>query len=94
MAEQVFMIALSPTMEEGSILKWRKKVGDAVKMDEILCDVETDKASMEYLSSQEGTLLAITRDVGSSAKVGEMIAVIGEAGEDPTPLLGTPAAAP
>jgi pyruvate dehydrogenase E2 component (dihydrolipoamide acetyltransferase) len=94
MAEQVFMIALSPTMEEGSILKWRKKVGDTVKMDEILCDVETDKASMEYLSSQEGTLLAIVRDVGTSAKVGEVIAVIGEAGEDPTPLLGTPATSP
>ena len=94
MAEQVFMIALSPTMEEGSILKWRKKVGDTVKMDEILCDVETDKASMEYLSSQEGTLLAIARDVGSSAKVGEVIAVIGEAGEDPAPLLASAAVPP
>ncbi len=94
MAEKVFMIALSPTMEEGAILKWRKKVGDAVKMDEILCDVETDKASMEYLSSQEGVLLAIVKDVGSSAKVGDTIAVIGEAGEDPTPLLGAAPAVP
>ena len=87
MAEKVFMIALSPTMEEGAILKWRKKVGDPVKMDDILCDVETDKASMEYLSSQEGVLLAIVKDVGASAKVGDTIAVIGEAGEDPTALI-------
>ncbi len=99
MAEKVFMIALSPTMEEGAILKWRKKVGDAVKMDDILCDVETDKASMEYVSSQEGVILAIVKEVGASAKVGDTIAVIGEAGEDPTPLIAesapsTPKAAP
>ncbi|NNM53309.1 MAG: 2-oxo acid dehydrogenase subunit E2 [Spirochaetales bacterium] len=87
MAEKVFMIALSPTMEEGAILKWQKKVGDAVKMDDILCEVETDKASMEYVSSQEGVLLAIVKDVGASAKVGDTIAVIGEAGEDPAPLI-------
>ncbi len=96
MAEKVFMIALSPTMEEGAILKWRKKVGDAVKMDDILCDVETDKASMEYVSSQEGVLLAIVKDVGASAKVGDTIAVIGEAGEDPAPLIAesAPSATP
>jgi pyruvate dehydrogenase E2 component (dihydrolipoamide acetyltransferase) len=87
MAEQVFMIALSPTMEEGTILSWKKKVGDRVKMDEALCEVETDKASMEYLSSQEGTLLAIVKDVGTSAKVADMIAVIGEPGEDISALL-------
>ncbi len=94
MAEKVFMIALSPTMEEGSILSWKKKVGDAVKMDEPLCEVETDKASMEYLSSQEGTLLAIVKDVGTSAKVGDIIAVIGEPGEDFSALVAAPAPAP
>jgi len=82
MAEKVFMIALSPTMEEGSILKWKKKVGDTVKMDDPLCEVETDKASMDYLSSQEGTLLAILKDVGTGAKVGDTIAIIGNPGED------------
>jgi pyruvate dehydrogenase E2 component (dihydrolipoamide acetyltransferase) len=82
MAEKVYMIALSPTMEEGSILKWKKKVGDLVKMDEPLCEVETDKASMDYLSSQEGTLLAIVKEVGSGAKVGDTIGIIGEPGED------------
>ncbi len=87
MAEKVFMIALSPTMEEGAILNWKKKVGDTVKMDEPLCEVETDKASMDYLSSQEGTLLAIVKDVGTSAKVADMIAIIGEPGEDISALL-------
>jgi len=102
MAEKVFMIALSPTMEEGAILNWKKKVGDSVKMDEPLCEVETDKASMEYLSSQEGTLLAIVKDVGTSAKVGDVIAVIGEKGEDfsalvanaPAPAAQAPASGP
>jgi len=88
-AEKVFMIALSPTMEEGTILSWKKKVGDQVKMDEALCEVETDKASMEYLSSQEGTLLAIVKDVGTSAKVADMIAVIGEPGEDFSALIAS-----
>lgn len=94
MAEKVFMIALSPTMEEGAILAWKKKVGDVVKMDEPLCEVETDKASMDYLSSQEGTLLAIVKDVGTSARVADVIAIIGEPGEDFSALLApsTPAA--
>jgi len=87
MAEKVFMIALSPTMEEGAILNWKKKVGDVVKMDDPLCEVETDKASMDYLSSQEGTLLAIVKDVGTSAKVADVIAIIGEPGEDFAALL-------
>jgi len=94
MAEKVFMIALSPTMEEGAILNWKKKVGDTVKVDEPLCEVETDKASMDYLSTQEGTLLAIVKDVGTSAKVADVIAIIGEPGEDFSALLVTPAAAP
>jgi len=95
MAEKVFMIALSPTMEEGAILNWKKKVGDVVKVDEPLCEVETDKASMDYLSSQEGTLLAIVKGVGTSAKVADVIAIIGEPGEDFSSLLApTPAAPP
>jgi len=94
MAEKVFMIALSPTMEEGAILNWKKKVGDKVKMDEPLCEVETDKASMDYLSSQEGTLLAIVKDVGTSAKVADVIAIIGEPGEDFSSLLEAAPAAP
>ena len=94
MAEKVFMIALSPTMDEGAILSWKKKVGDKVKENDPLCEVETDKASMEYLSSQEGTLLAIVKEVGTSAKVADVIAIIGEPGEDFSALLGPAPAAP
>ncbi len=82
MAEQVQMIALSPTMEEGTILKWNKKVGDTVDTGDILCEVETDKASMEYESAQEGVLLSIILGDGSGAKVGDVIAILGEKGED------------
>lgn len=87
MAEHVLMIALSPTMEEGTIVSWAKKPGDSVAAGDILCEVETDKATMEYESAQEGTLLAIIREDGSSARVGDAIAVIGEEGEDISSLL-------
>lgn len=82
MAEKVMMIALSPTMEDGSIVSWSKKEGDSVSAGDVLCEVETDKATMDYESTQEGTLLKIVKGDGSSAKVGETIAIIGEQGED------------
>lgn len=82
MAEKLQMIALSPTMEEGTILKWNKKEGDTVDAGDVLCEVETDKASMEYESAQEGVLLKILQGEGSKSKVGDVIGVIGEAGED------------
>ena len=88
MAEKVFMIALSPTMEEGTILKWRKKEGEVVKEGDILCDVETDKASMEYESTQAGKILKIVRGEGTAAKVGDLIAILGQEGEDISSLLG------
>jgi len=82
MAEKVLMIALSPTMEEGTIVSWSKQEGDKVDTGDTLCEVETDKAAMDYESTQEGTLLKIVRGEGSSAKVGETIAILGEEGED------------
>lgn len=82
MAEKIMMIALSPTMEDGSIVSWSKKEGDSVSAGDVLCEVETDKATMDYESTQEGTLLKIVKGDGSSAKVGETIAIIGEQGED------------
>jgi pyruvate dehydrogenase E2 component (dihydrolipoamide acetyltransferase) len=82
MAEQVLMLALSPTMEEGTIVRWHKKEGDSVAQSDIICEVETDKATMEYESVNEGTLLKILVQAGGQAKVGEPIAVVGEAGED------------
>lgn len=87
MAEHILMTALSPTMEEGVIASWSKKEGDAVDSGDALCEVETDKATMEYEATQEGTLLKILVEAGGSAKVGEPIAVIGEEGEDISDLV-------
>jgi pyruvate dehydrogenase E2 component (dihydrolipoamide acetyltransferase) len=87
MAEQVLMLALSPTMEEGTIVTWHKKEGDSVAQSDIICEVETDKATMEYESVNEGTLLKILVPDGGQAKVGEPIAVVGESGEDISALV-------
>lgn len=81
MAEPVFMIALSPTMSEGTIAQWIAKEGQAIKSGDALCEVETDKATMTYESPSSGTLLKILSGPGSSASVGQLIAVIGKAGE-------------
>ncbi len=82
MAEKVLMTALSPTMEEGQIVSWNKREGDSVSSGDVLCEVETDKATMDYEATQEGTILKIVIDQGNSAKVGDAIAIIGESGED------------
>ncbi len=81
MSENILMIALSPTMETGQIVKWHKKPGDTVEMGDILCEVETDKAVMEYESMNEGTLLKILVHEGETASVAQPIAVIGEKSE-------------
>jgi pyruvate dehydrogenase E2 component (dihydrolipoamide acetyltransferase) len=82
MAEKIVMLALSPTMETGTIVKWHKKEGDKISTGDILCEVETDKATMDYESTVEGTLLKITSGEGSKVKVGEMIGIAGKDGED------------
>jgi len=87
MAEQVLMLALSPTMEEGTIITWHKKEGEAVAQSDIICEVETDKATMEYESVNEGTLLKILVPEGGGARVGDPIAVVGESGEDISSLV-------
>lgn len=92
MAEKVLMVALSPTMEDGTIAGWSKKEGDSVSAGDVLCEVETDKATMDYESTQEGTLLKIIKGDGSTAKVGEPIAIIGEEGEDVSELAAEAAA--
>ncbi|MGA2480291.1 MAG: dihydrolipoamide acetyltransferase family protein [Spirochaetia bacterium] len=99
MPEKVLMIALSPTMETGTLARWRKKEGDTVASGDVLCEVETDKATMDYESSSEGTLLKILLPEGGQAKVGDLIAIIGKPGEDISALLAdtgapSPAAAP
>ncbi len=82
MAEPIFMIALSPTMSEGVIAEWVAKEGQALKSGDALCEVETDKATMAYESPVSGSLLKILLPAGSSAVVGQIIAVMGKAGED------------
>jgi len=87
MAEKVLMIALSPTMEEGVIVKWNKQEGDTISSGDVICEVETDKATMEYESAQEGILLKIIVGESEKAGVGDVIAVIGEKGEDINELI-------
>ena len=82
MAEIINMPRLSDTMEEGTLAKWFKKVGDSVKEGEILAEIETDKATMEFESFHDGVLLHIGIDEGSTAPVDSIIAVIGSEGED------------
>ncbi len=86
MAEKVPMTALSPTMEEGTITGWSAKEGDVISAGDVLCEVETDKASMEYEATQEGTLLKIIVGEGGNARVGQTIAILGEKGEDTSAL--------
>jgi pyruvate dehydrogenase E2 component (dihydrolipoamide acetyltransferase) len=88
MAEVIRMPLLSDTMTEGKIVKWNKKVGDKVKSDDVLADVETDKATMEVVGYADGTLLYVGVDEGNAAKVNEIIAIVGKEGEDYKSLLG------
>ena len=81
------MPRLSDTMEEGTLAKWFKKVGDTVKEGEILAEIETDKATMEFESFHDGILLHIGIDEGSTAPVDSIIAIIGSKGEDISSLL-------
>ncbi|RNC89228.1 MAG: pyruvate dehydrogenase complex dihydrolipoamide acetyltransferase [Allomuricauda sp.] len=87
MAEVINMPRLSDTMEEGTVAKWLKKVGDKVEEGDILAEIETDKATMEFESFHEGTLLHIGIEEGDGAPVDSLLAIIGEAGEDISALL-------
>jgi len=82
MATKVHMEALSPTMEEGQIVKWLKSEGDEVSSGDILAEIETDKATMELVARGEGVLRAVLLSEGDTAPVGAVIGVIGEADED------------
>ena len=91
MAKLLTMPKLSPTMEEGQISVWHKKPGDAVAVDDLLAEVETDKATMEYRSFDKGTLLEILAPAGAIVKLGQPVAVVGAAGEDPRSASAAPA---
>ena len=94
MAELINMPRLSDTMEEGTVAKWYKKVGDTVKEGDILAEIETDKATMEFESFQEGELLHIGIEEGGTAPVDSLLAIIGEKGEDINHMIGGASAAP
>src|SRR4051812_22825317 len=87
MAEIVRMPKLSDTMTDGVVAKWHKKVGDKVKSGEVLADIETDKATMEFESFQNGTLLHIGVQEGKGAPVDSILAILGKEGEDISALL-------
>ncbi len=88
MATKVFMEALSPTMEEGRLVKWNKNEGDAVKSGDVLAEVETDKAVMELVARGDGVLRKQLVAEGTTAPVGSLVGVIGTEGEDISALLG------
>jgi pyruvate dehydrogenase E2 component (dihydrolipoamide acetyltransferase) len=87
MAEIINMPRLSDTMEEGTVAKWFKKVGDTIKEGDILAEIETDKATMEFESFNEGQLLHIGIQEGGTAPVDTLLAIIGEKGEDISNIL-------
>src|ERR1700677_1167452 len=82
----ILMPALSPTMEKGNLAKWLKKEGDAVKTGDVIAEIETDKATMEYEAVDEGTLAKIGLPEGrQDVPVNQLIAVIAAEGEDVKP---------
>jgi pyruvate dehydrogenase E2 component (dihydrolipoyllysine-residue acetyltransferase) len=101
MPKQIRMPKLSDTMEEGRLIAWRKKVGDPVKRGEVLAEIETDKADMEFEAYTEGTVAQIVVEAGATVPVGTLIAVLRLPGESedavaavPASELVSPAAAP
>jgi pyruvate dehydrogenase E2 component (dihydrolipoamide acetyltransferase) len=92
MAEVVYMPKLSDTMTEGVVAAWTKKVGDTVKAGEVLAEIETDKATMEFESFFDGVLLHIGVETGKAAPVNSVLAIIGQAGEDISAALANAAA--
>src|SRR3954465_13148436 len=82
MATVITMPRLSPTMEEGVLLKWTKKAGDKINPGDVIAEVETDKANMDFPLEDEGTLLKLLVAEGETVKLGAPVAVLGEPGED------------
>ncbi len=87
MAEIVGLPKLSPTMEEGTLVLWHKKEGDRIEPDELLAEVETDKATVEFRSFWAGTILAVVAQEGAVLRPGDPVAIVGEPGEDVSGLL-------
>ena len=81
MAEEIVMPRLSDSMEEGTVLKWMKAVGDEVALGDELVEIETDKANMVFEADAAGTLVEIVAEEGATLPIGEVIARVGEADE-------------
>ena len=92
MAKILEMPKLSPTMEEGVLTAWHKKEGDAIAVDDLLAEVETDKATMEFRAFDKGTLLKLLVAEGANVKLGQPVAIVGNPGEDVSNL--TPSSSP
>ena len=90
---KVVLAKLSPTMEEGTIVKWNKKAGDIIKVGDVLAEIETDKANMEMESQGAGVLRKILVAAGGKAPIGTLIGVIAEPNEDIAPLIAKAGAA-
>jgi pyruvate dehydrogenase E2 component (dihydrolipoamide acetyltransferase) len=93
MITKVVLAKLSPTMEEGTVVKWTKQEGDAIKVGDVLAEIETDKANMEMEALGPGVLRKVLVPAGGKAPVGAIIGVIAEPGEDIAALLAEAAAA-
>ena len=94
MAEVVKMPKMSDTMTEGVLAKWHKKVGDKVKSGDVLAEIETDKATMDFESYQDGTLLYIGVEEGKAVPVDAVIGVIGKEGEEYQSVLNAEGGSP
>jgi len=92
-ATKIVMEALSPTMEEGRLVAWKKRGGEAVKNGETLAEVETDKAVMELVAREDGVLRKVVLPEGSTVPVGGLVAIVGSKDEDISRLVGVPASA-
>src|SRR5437764_4616157 len=87
MAQIIGLPKLSPTMEEGVLVRWTKKEGDKVSPGDLVAEVETDKANMDFNIEDEGTLLKLLVKEGDTVKLGAPVAIIGKAGEDVAALV-------
>ncbi len=94
MITKIVMAKLSPTMEEGTIVRWAKNEGDPVKVGEVLAEIETDKANMEMEALGAGVLRKVLVPAGTKAPLGTLIAVVADPGDDIAPLLAEAATAP
>jgi pyruvate dehydrogenase E2 component (dihydrolipoamide acetyltransferase) len=97
MASKVLMEALSPTMEEGRLVEWKKNEGDPIRIGDVIAEVETDKAVMELVARAEGVLLKQLVPAGATVAVAKLVGIVGQPGEDISALTGgapAPAATP